>query len=135
MWVEDKDGVQVKTLLLWVQSTGKGPRWIPDLKRWHRGDRTRKASEGTDLVELVSEATRKAGQYSLVWNGTDNNGKLVSPGKYTVYIEAAREHGTYQLMQKNVSIGDKPFSEKFEGNVEIKAASIDYRLTPPAGKK
>ena len=129
MWVEDKDGVQVKTLLLWVQ-TGKGQRWIPDLKRWYRGDRTRKAAEGTDLVELVSEATRKPGQYSLVWKGTDNTEKLVAPGEYTVYIEVAREHGTYQIMQKKVTFGDKPFSEKFEANVEIKAASIEYRQPP-----
>ena len=132
-WVEDKDGVQVKTLLLWVQSTGRGPRWIPDLKRWYRSDRPRKAAEGTDLVELISEATRKPGEYSVIWKGTDNNDKLVAPGEYTVYIEAVREHGTYQIMQKKVTFGTKPFSEKLDGNAEIKAASIEYRRIP--GKK
>ena len=134
VWVENSDGYPVKTLVLWVQSTGKGPRWIPDLKRWYRSDRVRKQAEETDLVELVSEATRKPGKYSLVWNGKDNTGKLVAPGEYTLYIESAREHGTYQLLRKKVTIGNKPFTEEFDSNVEIKAAKIEYRQSPPAGK-
>ncbi len=134
VWVEDREGYPVKTLILWVQSTGKGPRWIPDLKRWYRSDRVRKESEETDLVELVSEATRKPGKYSTVWKGQDNRGKLVAPGEYTVYIESAREHGTYQLSRKKVTIGKEPFAEEFESNVEIKAAKFEYRLSTPAAK-
>ena len=134
VWVENSDGYPVKTLVLWVQSTGKGPRWIPDLKRWYRSDRVRKEAEETDLVELVSEATRKPGKYSVVWKGKDNTGKLVAPGEYTVYVEAAREHGTYQLSRKKVTIGKEPFAEEFESNVEIKAAKFEYRLSPPAAK-
>ena len=134
VWVEDREGYPVKTLILWVQSTGKGPRWIPDLKRWYRSDRVRKQAEETDLVELVSEATRKPGKHSVVWKGKDNTGKLLAPGEYTVYVEAAREHGTYQLLRKKVTIGKKPFAEEFESNVEIKAAKIEYRQSPPAAK-
>ena len=134
VWIEDRDGYPVKTLILWVQSTGKGPRWIPDLKRWYRSDRVRKLAEETDLVELVSEATRKPGKHSVVWKGKDNTGKLVAPGDYTVYVEAAREHGTYQLLRKKVTIGKKPFAEEFDSNVEIKAAKIEYRQSPPAAK-
>ncbi|HUQ68774.1 MAG TPA: DUF2271 domain-containing protein, partial [Planctomycetaceae bacterium] len=97
VWVEDADGRAVRTLVLWVQTSGPGPKWIPDLKRWYRSDRVRKAADGTDLIPTVSEATRKPGQYSVTWNGLDDAGKLVKPGDYTLFIEAAREHGTYQL--------------------------------------
>lgn len=126
-WVEDEKGFPVRTILLWVQSTGPGPKWIPDLRRWYKSDRLRGLAEDTDLVETVSEATRKPGKYTVVWDGTDDNGKLTPPGKYTFYIEAAREHGTYQLIKKEITIGDKAFEEKFEDNVELKNAHIEYR--------
>ena len=48
-------------------------------------------------------------------------------GEYTLCIDAAREHGTYQNIRKEVTLGDKPFTEELKGNVEIKSASIEYR--------
>ncbi|MCA9054705.1 MAG: DUF2271 domain-containing protein, partial [Planctomycetaceae bacterium] len=132
-WVEDQDGYPVKTLALWVQSTGPGPRWIPDLKRWYRGDLMRKLVEEADLVATVSEATRRPGKYQLRWNGLDNEGALVKPGDYTLCLEAAREHGTYQLMRRKLTFGKTPFRHTLEGNVEIKAATVDYhRIESPA---
>lgn len=127
VWVEDKDGFPVKTLVLWVQSTGPGPRWIPDLRRWHKSDRYRAVVDDTDLVKTVSEATKKPGKYDVVWNGKDDHGKLVKPGKYTVYVEAVREHGTYQLIRKEVEFGEKDFTEELKGNDEIKSAKLTYR--------
>ncbi|MFN5625729.1 MAG: DUF2271 domain-containing protein, partial [Planctomyces sp.] len=35
----------------------------------------------------------------VAWDGRDDKGDLLQSGKYTLYIEAAREHGTYQLMK------------------------------------
>ena len=133
-WIEDSDGFPVRTLVLWVQATGPGPRWIPDLKRWYRSDRLRKLADGTDLVTTVSEATRKPGRYSVTWKGADNEGKVVKPGEYTLYVEAAREHGTYQLSRKKIVIGDKPFTEKLDGNVEIKTATLEYKKSAAGGQ-
>ena len=42
VWVEDKDGHPVRTLTLWVTATKHGSQWIPDLKRWYRGDQARR---------------------------------------------------------------------------------------------
>jgi len=130
VWVEDADGRAVRTLVLWVQTSGPGPKWIPDLKRWYRSDRIRKAADGTDLIPTVSEATRKPGQYSVTWNGLDDAGRLIKPGDYTLFIEAAREHGTYQLIRKTVTCREQPVQNKLEGNTEIKSATIDYRKPP-----
>lgn len=123
VWVEDKDRFPVRTIALWYQK----PRWLPDLKAWSRGDRMRSMAEGTDLTRSVSSATRQAGKYSLKWDGKDNQGQFVKPGKYTVYIEAAREHGTYQIIRQEIDSrsGVKQFS--FPGNTEIASASMDYR--------
>lgn len=136
VWVEDKDGYPVRTIALWVQSTGPGPRWIPDLKRWYRGDLQRKVIEQTDLVETISEATRRPGQYRLTWDGRDSEGRIVKPGQYTVCIEAAREHGTYQLGRRKLTLADAPARQAFEPNTEIKAAVVDYhrRESVPAGR-
>jgi thiamine biosynthesis lipoprotein len=127
VWVEDEDGNAVRTLSLWVQTRKPGPRWIPDLKRWYRKEKQRKGRDGGDLIETISVATRKPGQYSLTWNGRNDDGKLVPQGSYFVCIEAAREHGTYQLLRESVGIGSKAFQKSLGSNVEIKEASVEYR--------
>lgn len=131
-WVEDGAGASVRTIVLWVQSTGSGPRWIPDLHRWYRKDFQRRQTNAVNLVATVSEPTRKAGVYKLTWDGADDHGKLVPPGKYTLFLEANRERGTYQLMRREVTFADQPFQAKFEDNAEIKAAALDYRRRPAA---
>lgn len=124
-WVEDGDGFPVKTLVLWVQRDGQ--RWLPDLKRWYRAERLRKIAEDTELVATVSEATRQPGSHAVTWDGSDNGGTQLPPGKYTICIEAAREHGTYQFDRRTVSLGAGPFRETFAGNDEIKSATFEAR--------
>jgi thiamine biosynthesis lipoprotein ApbE len=135
IWVEDKDGFPVRTLVLWVWTSGPGPRWIPDLRRWYRSDQFRQVVDDTNLVDTVSRATRPPGKYRAVWDGKDDHGKPVTTGKYTIYIEAAREHGTYQVLSKALTIDNKLFTEELPGNVEIKSATLEYRTTAKSGDK
>jgi FAD:protein FMN transferase len=132
LWVEDKDGFPVRTLLLWLMRGRGGERWLPDLRRWYRSDQMRAVVDTADLVATVSSATRQPGKYRAVWDGNDDHKKPVKPGAYTVYLEAVREHGTYQLMRKEVTIGTQPFREELAGNLEVKAASLEYRQRTPA---
>lgn len=127
VWVEDAQGNSIRTLSLWVQMNRKGGKWIPDLRRWWRGEQARQAKAGGDLVSTVSSATRVPGKYTLIWDGKDDSGKLVAQGNYSVFIEAARDHGTYQLMKQDVVIGKKPFAQNLVGNIEVKGASVEYR--------
>ena len=127
VWIEDEDDFPVRTLALWYQNNGGGNRWLPNLKRWHRNDRVRALVEPIDLLETVAQASRRPGEYTLMWNGTDNAGQVVKPGEYTVYIEVSREHGTYQLMRQRMTLGDEPASAELEANAEIGSASIEYR--------
>jgi thiamine biosynthesis lipoprotein len=136
VWVEDKKGSSVRTLTLWVQSTKHGSRWIPDLKHWYRSDQARRGVEDTDLVATIARPTRAPGKYDIIWDGKDDQGKPVGAGEYTLYIEAAREHGTYQSIQQALRIDDRPFVKELKGNVEVKAASVEYRRkssAQPAG--
>lgn len=131
LWVEDADGFPVRTMLLWVLQSQKGQRWLPDLRRWHRSDETRRLADDQDMVATVSGATRNPGRYSAVWDGKDDHGKMVKPGQYTVYLEAAREHGTYQLMKHAFKVGGDAFAVDLKGNEEIGGAKIEYRRTRP----
>jgi FAD:protein FMN transferase len=123
VWIEDLTGTPARTLCLW----GDERRWLRELRRWSRQN-----AETPRLVELVSQATRKAGNYTLTWDGTDDEGRALVPGHYTVIIEASREHGSYQLMRKEVELGQKAFHEEFEDNEEIGKAKITFGK---AGKK
>jgi thiamine biosynthesis lipoprotein ApbE len=128
VWVEDENGSSVRTLALWVSMGGSGPfQWLPDLKRWYKTDLDRKLAEKKDIFFTVSRPTRPPGKYKLIWDGKDNHGKQLAGGEYTITVEAAREHGTYQSIRKQVSLAGKPFLEDLKGNVEIRSASIEYR--------
>ena len=79
-------------------------------------------------------ATRQPGKYKVIWDGKDDRGKTLPAGEYTIFIEAAREHGTYQSIRQQVTLSDKPFTEELKGNVEIRSASIEYRRKAQAIK-
>lgn len=123
VWVEDKDRFPVRTVALWFQKD----RWLPDLKGWYRGDRLRLLAEGNEIAASISSATRPPGKYTMKWDGKDNKGVAVKPGKYTVYVEAAREHGTYQLLHQEIDLTAGPKQFILPGGTEIAAATIDYR--------
>lgn len=127
IWIEDQDKFPVRTIALWRQKL----RYVAELKAWYRDDRLRAMSEGSDLIASISSATRPAGKYTVNWDGKDNAGKYVKPGKYTVFIEAAREHGTYQLIHQEMDFNGVPKKIDLPGNTEVTAASLDYHKLNP----
>ncbi|MBA60885.1 MAG: membrane-associated lipoprotein, partial [Planctomycetaceae bacterium] len=133
IWLEDGDGFPVKTALLWLQVEQPGPRWHRDLTRWYRNDRARKLVESADLIKTVAGATRGPGKYETRFDGNDNSGKPLASGRYTLCIEVAREHGTYQIIRKSIMLGPKAIPlTKISGNVEV--GGISYQYTPPSSK-
>ena len=127
IWVEDKEGHSVRTLALWLMTRMPGPRWHADLKRWYRDDQARRQADKTSLIDTVSRPTRPPGKYTVAWDGKDDRGKPLPAGTYTLCIEAAREHGTYQIIREEVTIADTPFTRDLKGSWQIKFASIAYR--------
>ena len=127
VWVEDSAGKPVRTLSAWLNTEGRGPRYIRELRRWFSMERDQQDTGGPDLIATVSSATRNAGQYSVTWNGRDDRGNVVEQGTYRVFIEAAREHGSYQLMQQDLTLTTKPVAADLPGNEEIGRARVEYR--------
>ena len=127
VWVEDTAGRPVRTLSVWVNTSGRGPRYIRELRRWFSAERDQENAGGPDLVATVSSATRLPGQYTMTWDGRDDRGKPVEQGTYRIIIEAAREHGSYQLMQQQLTLATKPVAADLPGNEEIARARVEYR--------
>ena len=125
VWVEDKDHNSLKTIALWASK----PRYLEDLRSYYH-DAKLSSMDFTTVVSTTS-ATRSPGKYTLRWNGLNDAGKPVPPGHYTVLIEAAREHGTYQLMRQDIDF-DGHTVQKFTlpGNTEIAGATLDYSAHP-----
>ncbi|MBK8101687.1 MAG: DUF2271 domain-containing protein [Planctomycetes bacterium] len=117
VWLEDAIGDPACSLALWIQKE----KWLADLRRWHKHHRSQRG-----LIDALTQATRKPGAYELVWHGVDDDGRALAPGKFTVLIEAAREHGTYQLLKQEVTIGSEPFALEVAGNPEIEWAKVTF---------
>lgn len=115
VWIENADSELVKTVALW-HLTGGQDRWLGELSRW----------SATGGADTVSSATRAAGSYDLVWDGTDENGDRVDQGDYTLYIEGAREHGNYELIDMPLSLGTKDAQFQGQPSNDITAASASY---------
>jgi thiamine biosynthesis lipoprotein ApbE len=118
VWIEDEDHKPVRRIAVWYNK----PRWLPDLRSWFAAKR-----EAEFDVASVTSATRGAGQYTLVWDGKNDAGEYVPLGKYTVFIEAAREHGTYQLIKQEMKFNGKNQSQELPGGEEMTAASLVYK--------
>src|SRR5690349_3614079 len=104
VWVEDMSGQPVRTLSAWVNTSGRGPRYFRELRRWFSEVRDAQGAGGAELIDTVSSATRLPGRYTVTWNGRDDRRAAVAQGRYRILIEAAREHGTYQLMQQELTL-------------------------------
>ncbi|HVZ24945.1 MAG TPA: DUF2271 domain-containing protein [Sediminibacterium sp.] len=125
IWVEDSKGEPVRNISVWYNRE----RWLPELKSWNRAYGPAFYAAGSNLKTTVSSATRSPGKYTMVWDGNDDKGQPAKPGKYTIIIEAAREHGTYQIMKQEIEIKKKPSAQTFNltGNVEIASAVVEIR--------
>lgn len=126
-WVEDLRAEKpVRALGLWYDR----PRWLRDLKVWHRHYGKKKA-----LIRTLSRATRRPGRYALRWDGRDDAGNKLPAGVYVIHLEVAREHGTHQHMRAEVTIEGEATKVKLAGvpNPEVKAAVVHLR--PRAARK
>jgi thiamine biosynthesis lipoprotein ApbE len=122
VWVEDENHYPIRTISVWHRSD----RYMPELKSWYLKYRAQYNSD-KNFDNSITSATRPAGKYTLKWDGKDDAGNFVKPGKYVIKIEVSREHGTYQLMRQEIEFDDTPKVINLTGNIEISSASLDYR--------
>ncbi len=122
LWIEDKDRYPIRTLAVLFEK----PKYLNELRAWYRDDRLRSMSEGTNILNSVTSATRSPGKYTFKWDGKDNSGKLVKAGQYTVLVEAAREHGGYTLDRKDMNFTGQPEQAQLPPDKELGPVVLDY---------
>jgi thiamine biosynthesis lipoprotein len=122
VWIEDENHSPIRTISLWFAKF----KFLRELYSWSRVENLRSPSEDTHVLNSVSSATRPPGKYTFKWDGRDDFGKPVKAGKFVVMIEAAREHGTDQVMRQEIDFDGSPKQFELPGGVEIASASLDY---------
>lgn len=96
VWIEDDQQRAVKLVAVWRQK----PDWLKDLRRfWRKIGRSDSA-----LVDAMSGATQKPGDYNLQWDGKNDQGEHLAPGSYTLFVEAAREQGGRTLTKHSFDL-------------------------------
>lgn len=118
VWIEDAQGSLVRTVSLWYRE--REAKYLRELTRWMSVD-------GSDeTLETVSDATKVAGSYSVVWDGTDRTGARVAAGDYVLCVEAAREHGPYEIVTGTLTLGADPFTVDLGADEELTAVAAQY---------
>jgi hypothetical protein len=121
VWVVDEKKNPLRQIALWYNK----PRWLNEMRYWY-STYYDKFSAGAGNISSTTSATRSPGKYTLKWDGKDDNGNYVKQGKYTMYIEVAREHGTHQLITQEIDVKKQTHFD-LAGNTEVASASLDYR--------
>lgn len=117
VWVTDEN----KQLVRVVTMLGDNAKWIPDnYVFWRRYGRK------TTGVEGAARPTRAPGKYSVVWDGRDQAGKPVGQGRYTIHVEAVREHGGHSYVSSDLDLRAAPASAALPGKDELGAVSLRY---------
>ncbi len=118
VWVTNAAGAPVRTLA----AMGVDARFIDEnFIWWRRVGRT--LGRGLDAA---AKPTRRPGRYSLVWDGRDDKGQPAPQGRYTVHIEASREHGGHSYQTLDLTLGAQAANAESAGADELGPAAVRY---------
>ncbi|MBW3698111.1 DUF2271 domain-containing protein [Vibrio sp. T187] len=120
VWIEDSKRKPVKTVELWV---GKD-EWLKDLRSWWR----KVGRYDRELVDAVTSATRPAGQYRFVWDGTNDAGERVAQGNYTLHVEVVREHGGRNYLRQKLELLDSDVLYELKPTEETGLITLNYQV-------
>jgi thiamine biosynthesis lipoprotein len=118
IWITDAANAPVRQLLL----LGDNENYIDQNYIWWR----RVGRSAPAIVDATARPTRPAGRYAAVWDGKDNAGRPVGQGRYTVHIEATREHGSHSYQTIPLQLGGDPVEGTAAGGDELGAARARF---------
>lgn len=124
VWVE-KAGAAPKTVSIWYDfdmKNNEGTKWLRDVRQWWRasGRTLRLPADG------ITGATRAPGAHKVSFNAAQLG--ALTPGQYTLVVEAAREVGGRELVRLPFAWPPKPGAgARAAGKAELGAVSIAFR--------
>jgi FAD:protein FMN transferase len=117
VWVDDSSSNLVRILAFW----GNNSKYHPDLSTaWNFMRRNQKQ------FRSITRATRPAGKYELVWDGTDNEKKPVPLGTYRITVETNQEHGTYAKQAGTITLGESAATITLPATTNFDTVLIQY---------
>ena len=121
VWIEGEDGRAVRQLHV----LGDRTRWLSELPRWwrHYGRNDPAGALG------IARPTRAPGRYTLAWDGRDDRGRPMPPGRYVLRVEAAREHGGHEDIAIPFPLGGVTAPLQHQGQSEIGRLLLRYDKT------
>jgi thiamine biosynthesis lipoprotein len=122
MWISDKAGRPVRTLIL----IGKDPEYQQDNHIWW----TLYGSRAQKMVEVRSGPTSLSGRYPTFWPGFDDSYSAVTPGEYLLNIETSRERGEHTFRSVPVTIGRKAFQHHIKPTADMGAIKLVFGKQP-----
>ncbi len=123
VYIDDAEANPVRTVSLWAQDAS----WVRDLRRWYRGDRARAAVQGTSLLSTVTSPTRNPGRYTVIWDGRDDMGELVSQGEHFVCLETIRQGSSDYFTRQPFTLGSTPFVAQMEPYGTFQDIELEFR--------
>jgi len=102
IWLE-KEGAPARTLSVLYdvdKRNNGGVKWLRDIRMWWR-------ASGRSLTlpaDGISGATRAPGTHKLSFAAGKGGMPTLTPGKYTVVVEAARENGGRELVRVPLNV-------------------------------
>ena len=125
IWLE-REGAPTRSLSVWYDydmKNGEGTKWLRDVRQWWRvSGRTMKFP-----ADGVTGATRAPGEQKLSLPAGKGPLAAISPGQYTLVIEAAREVGGRELLRLPFAWPPKPGTVvKAAGKSELGAVALSF---------
>lgn len=124
IWIE-KEGGPARTLAVWYDHDMKGnegTKWLRDVRQWWRASGRSMAFP----ADGVTGATRAPGTHTIRFVAGRGSMPRLTPGKYTLVVEAAREVGGRELLRLPFAL-PAGGTVRAAGNNELGAVSLTVR--------
>ena len=125
VWIE-KEGATPRTLSIWydqAKAKGEGTKWLRDVRQWWRAA----GRAGKFPADGVSGATRAPGAHKLTLTGGRGAMPALTPGKYKLHVEAARETGGREMVTLEFNWDGKAASARGAGTAELGAVTLTLK--------
>lgn len=122
VWLE-KDGSPSRTISVWYdvgKRNNAGVKWLRDMRLWWRA-----AGRSQSMpADGISGATRPAGSHKQSFVAGRGGMPTLTPGRYTLVIEAAREAGGREVVRLPFSWSGSRVTANAAGRAELGAVSL-----------
>lgn len=116
VWITDSAGNHVKTLGAWGDET----KYLKEIRQWW------KFARNDRQLQRMTHATQRASKYPLTWDGTDQSGKPMPTGSYSIWVEAASEDGPHAAKSIKLDCGTVATKATLTATSAFKDVPVTY---------